>query len=91
MRTYHRLLGIINKKSHISSPQALITMAPFPTWALDRVAYWMMFALIVLSIERLGRNMDWKTFRIGPRFDKIITIIVFLGITFLFIWLIFHP
>ena len=91
MRIYHRLLGIIHKKSYISSPQALITMTPFPTWALDRVTYWMIFALIVLSIERLGKNMDWKTLRIGPRLDKIITIIVFLGIAFLFLWLIFHP
>jgi len=50
-----------------------------------------MFALIVLSIERLSRNMNWKKFSIGPRLDKIITIIVFLGIAFLFLWLIFHP
>jgi len=66
-------------------------MAFFPAWVLDRVAYWMMFALIVLSIERLSRNMKWKKFSIGPRLDKIITIIVFLGIAFLFLWLIFHP
>ena len=66
-------------------------MAIFPAWALDRAAYWMMFALIVLSIERLSRNMNWKKFSIGPRLDKIITIIVFLGIAFLFLWLIFHP
>jgi hypothetical protein len=91
MRIYNRLLGIIHKKSYISSPQALITMAPFPTWALDRVTYWMIFALIVLSIEWLGRNMDWNLFSIGPRLDKIITIIVLLGIAFLFLWLIFHP
>jgi hypothetical protein len=91
MRIYPRLLGIIHKKSYISSPQALITMAPFPTWALDRVTYWMIFALIVLSIERLGRNMDWNLFSIGPKLDKIITIIVILGIAFLFLWLIFHP
>ena len=91
MRIYHRLLGIIHKKSYISSPQALITMAPFPTWALDRVTYWMIFALIVPSIERLGRNMDWNLFSIGPKLDKIITIIVILGIAFLFLWLMFHP
>jgi len=51
----------------------------------------MIFALIVLSIERLSRNMDWNIFSIGPRIDKIITIIVILGIAFLFLWLIFHP
>ena len=66
-------------------------MASSLAWALDRVAYWMIFALIVLSIERLSRNMDWNIFSIGPRLDKIITIIVFLGIAFLFLWLIFHP
>ena len=68
-----------------------ILVSSFPAWALDRVAYWMIFALIVLSIERLSRNMNWKKFSIGPRLDKIITIIVFLGIAFLFLWLIFHP
>jgi len=31
-------------------------MAFFPAWVLDRVAYWMMFALIVLSIERLKEH-----------------------------------
>ena len=66
-------------------------MASSLAWALDRVAYWMIFALIVLSIERLSRNMDWNIFSIGPRLDKIITIIVILGIAFLFLWLIFHP
>jgi len=66
-------------------------MASSLAWALDRVAYWMIFALIVLSIERLSRNMDWNIFSIGPRLDKIITIIVILGIAFLFLWLMFHP
>jgi len=44
----------------------------------------MIFALIVLSIERLSRNMNWKTFSIGPRVDRIITIVVILGIAFFF-------
>ena len=91
MRIYHRLLGIIHKKSYISSPQALITMALFPTWTLDRVAYWMMYALIVISIERLSRNMNWKKFRIGPRWEKIITVITILGIAILILWAAFYP
>ena len=51
----------------------------------------MTFALIVLSVERLGRNMKWKKFNIGPRWEKPITVITILGIAFLFLWLIFHP
>ena len=44
-----------------------------------------------MDIEKLGKNMKWKKFGIGLKLDKIITIIVFLGIAFLFLWLIFHP
>jgi hypothetical protein len=68
----------------------IIIMAFFPTWALDRVAYWAMFALIVLSIERLGRNMNWNIFQIGPKIGKLITIITLIGIAVLFLLAIFH-
>jgi hypothetical protein len=66
-------------------------MAFPPAWALDRVAYWTMFALMVLSIECLVRNMNWKIFNITPRLDKIVTILTILGIASLFLWIAFHP
>ena len=56
----------------------------------DRVAYWIMFALIILSIEKLSRNMNWKTFNITPKLDRIITILAILGIAFLSLWIVFH-
>jgi len=56
----------------------------------DRVAYWIMFALIILSIEKLSRNMNWKTFNITPKLDQIITILAILGIAFLSLWIVFH-
>jgi hypothetical protein len=36
--------------------RSLMTM--FPTWALERFAYWTVFALMVLSIEKLGGNLN---------------------------------
>jgi hypothetical protein len=66
-------------------------MVFFPDWALNRLTYWMMFALMVLCIEKLGRNMNLKIFRIGPRLDKIIMILTILGIVLLFLWVLFHP
>jgi hypothetical protein len=65
-------------------------MTMFPTWAFERLAYWTIFALMVLSIERLGRNMNWNIFQIGPKGEKLITAINLLGIAFLFLWAIFH-
>jgi hypothetical protein len=62
----------------------------FPTWALERVAYWAIFALIVLSFEKLGRNMNLNKLRMGPRIEKTITAIVILGIVLLFSWAAFH-
>jgi hypothetical protein len=55
------------------------------------MAYWMMFALIVLSIEKLSWNMNRKIFSITPRLDKMVTILAILGIASLFIWILFHP
>jgi hypothetical protein len=69
----------------------LIMTAFFPTEVLDRVAYWLMFALTTLSIEKLSRNMNWNVLSIAPRLDKIITILTILGIAFLFLWIILHP
>jgi hypothetical protein len=66
-------------------------MVFLPVWVIDRVGYWIMFALMVLSIEKLGRNMNWKIFSITPGLDKIITILAILGIAFLFLWILFHP
>ena len=62
----------------------------FPTWALERVAYWAIFALIVLSFEKLGRNMNLNKLRMEPRIEKTITAIVILGIVLLFSWAAFH-
>jgi len=65
-------------------------MVFIPIWALERVAYWIMFALMVLSIEKLGRKMKWYIFRVGSRTEKVIIIMTILGIIFLFSWAIFH-
>jgi hypothetical protein len=61
-----------------------------PTWAIERLAYWTMFALIVLSIERLGKNMNWNIFQIGPVSEKLVTTITLIGIAVLFLWALFH-
>jgi hypothetical protein len=59
-------------------------------WALERLTYWTIFALIVLSIERLGRNMNWNIFGVTARIEKAITSITLLGIAVLLIWAFFH-
>jgi hypothetical protein len=61
-----------------------------PTWAIERFTYWTMFALIVLSIEKLGENMNWNILQIGPMSEKLITTITLIGIAILLLWAIFH-
>jgi hypothetical protein len=61
-----------------------------PTWALERLIYWTMFALMVLSLERPGRNMNWSILEVDTRSEKAITTIALLGISILFIWVVFH-
>jgi hypothetical protein len=61
-----------------------------PTWALERLLYWTMFASIVLFLERLGRNMNWSILEVDARSEKAITAIALIGISVLFIWTIFH-
>jgi len=46
---------------------------------------------MVLSIERLGRNMNWKIICVGAEREKVITVLTILGIASLFLWIIFHP
>jgi len=59
-------------------------------WALERVAYWAMFALMILSLEKLGRDMNWNKFNVGPRIDTAITAIVILGVVLLISWAAFQ-
>jgi hypothetical protein len=61
-----------------------------PTWALERFIYWTMFALLVRSFERLGRNMNWNILEIDARSEKAITAIAILGIAVLSVWVFFH-
>lgn len=61
-----------------------------PTWALERFVYWTMFALLVRSFERLGRNMNWNILEIDARSEKAITAIAILGIAVLSGWVFFH-
>jgi|WetSurMetagenome_2_1015567.scaffolds.fasta_scaffold454401_1 hypothetical protein len=61
-----------------------------PTWALERFIYWTMFALLVRSFERLGRNMNWNILEIDARSEKAITAIAILGIVVLSGWVFFH-
>jgi hypothetical protein len=61
-----------------------------PTWALERFIYWTMFALLVLSFERLGRNMNWSILEIDARSEKAITAIALLGVAVLSVWAFFH-
>ena len=58
-----------------------------PTWAIERLTYWTMFALIVLSIEKLGRNLNWNIFEVK---EEAVTAITLLGIATLLIWAVFH-
>jgi hypothetical protein len=62
-------------------------MTMFPTWALERFAYWIVFALMVLSIERVGRNLNWNIFEVK---EEAVTAIILLGIAILLIWAVFH-
>ena len=64
-------------------------MTMFPTWTIERLAYWIFFALIVLSIERVGIKMDWNIFQISARSEKVITALTLLGIAVLLVWAIF--
>jgi hypothetical protein len=41
---------------------------------------------MVLSIERVGRDVNWNTSYVGARGEKAITAITFLGITIFFVW-----
>lgn len=61
-----------------------------PTWALERFIYWTMFALLVLSFERLGRNMNWSILEIDARSEKAITAIALLGVAVLSVWVFVH-
>jgi len=45
---------------------------------------------LVLSIERLGKDMNWKRIIIGFGWEKIITIVTIFGIAFLFLWILLH-
>jgi hypothetical protein len=65
-------------------------MTLFPTWGLGRLLYWIIFALIVLSIERVIGNRNWDMFGVIAENEKTITAITLLGIALLFIWAIFH-
>lgn len=65
-------------------------MNMFPTWALERVAYWTMFALIVLSIEKMVKDMNLDFIRICPRTEKVIAAITLIGIASLFLWVFIH-
>lgn len=59
-------------------------------FGFERFAYWTMFALMVLSIEKLSRNLNWNIFNVGARGEKAITAITFLGIALLLVWAVFH-
>jgi hypothetical protein len=41
---------------------------------------------MVLSIERVGRDVNWNISDVGARGEKAITAITFLGITIFFVW-----
>jgi hypothetical protein len=46
---------------------------------------------IVFSIERPGKNMNWKRINIRFGWEKIVTITTIIGIAFLFLWIIIQP
>jgi hypothetical protein len=62
----------------------------FSSWAIERLSYWTLFALMVLSIERVVRDMNWDMLKDKAIKGNSITAITLLGITLLFIWVIFH-
>jgi hypothetical protein len=62
----------------------------FPLWAIERLSYWTLFALMVLSIERVVRDMNWDMLKDKAIKENSITFITLLGITLLFIWVIIH-
>ena len=62
----------------------------FSSWAIERLSYWTLFALMVLSIERVVRDMNWDILKDKTIKGNSITVITLLGITLLFIWVIFH-
>lgn len=62
----------------------------FSSWAIERLSYWTLFALMVLSIERVVRDMNWDMLKDKAIKENSITAITLLGITLLFIWVIFH-
>jgi hypothetical protein len=60
------------------------------TWAIERLCYYTLFALLILSIEDAGRNMNLKFLQLGAAAEKVITVIAILGIALLFIWALDH-
>ena len=63
----------------------------FPLWATELVSYWLLFALMVLSIERATRDIKWDMLKGNEAISgHYITAISFLGMALLILWVFFH-
>jgi hypothetical protein len=59
-------------------------------WEIERLTYWIAFALAVLSIDRVAGNKNWDVFGVMAKSEGAITFITLLGRALLLIWGIFH-
>jgi|WetSurSiteA1Bulk_404760.scaffolds.fasta_scaffold30768_2 hypothetical protein len=65
-------------------------MTFIPTWEIERLTYWIAFALAVLSIDGAAGNKNWDMFGVMAKSGGAIIFITLLGMALLFIWGIFH-
>ena len=65
-------------------------MTCIPKWEIERLTYWIAFALAVLSIDRVAGNKNWDMFGVMAKSEGAIIFITLLGMALLFIWGIFH-
>jgi len=50
-------------------------MTCIPTWEIERLTYWIAFALAVLSIDRVAGNKNWDMFGVMAKSEGAITFI----------------
>ena len=54
-------------------------MTCIPIWEIERLTYWIAFALAVLSIDRVAGNKNWDMFGVMAKSEGAITFITLLG------------